>query len=106
MPGDSTAIDCYMNAELRSVYEVVMPWFKEARNEPGISWPQFIHVPEEYSKLPYKLMIVGQQPGGWQDDPEKKLGLVSLLDCYKSFVDEKSLDEPHFGAQKMNCNGD
>lgn len=47
---------------------------------PNLSKPLLINIPEEYYKQPTKLMIFGQQTRGWG-----RGSISDLLSCYKKF---------------------
>lgn len=50
------------------------------------SWPLLLHVWEEdYSKAPIKLMIIGQEPNGWDAELTTAEDVVSSMAVYEHF---------------------
>jgi len=69
--------------KLIQIYSDAMPTFEKVSSEhKGVSDPLFMSVPDGYSQTNVRLLIVGQQTHGWQNE---KVGVKGLLQTYRNF---------------------
>lgn len=93
-----------MNRQLLEVYSRVLDhdiWSRLA-NEPELSGPLLIEVPDAFHNARVKLMIVGQQTKGWE---HTKAGIEGLLAYYRRFELGKRKRSPFWRAARSiyNC---
>jgi hypothetical protein len=73
-----------MNEHLRVLYEAAFPTFGEiAAGSEKVSWPLLLEVPEGYSSVPVKLLVVGQETRGWGSGVPRDVEEVVAL--YRAF---------------------
>jgi hypothetical protein len=77
-----------LNAKLRSLYGQALPRLRTlVASEETLSNPHFISVPESYTTIPTRILVVGQQTNGWGDRNlcGRSNALDALMTLYANF---------------------
>lgn len=77
-----------MNERLRAAYAPALATIRERfADRPEISEPLFMHVPDGYSRVAIKLMVVGQETFGWREglDTSASDPVLALCSLYAGF---------------------
>jgi hypothetical protein len=91
-----------INTQLLDYYSKILGNLKTIRlSSGGLSNPHLLSVPPEYLQVNNRIMIVGQQAGGWNDEmpADDQQYLVALMNLYTSFIESgKSNSSPFWQA--------
>lgn len=60
----------------------------------GVSWPFLMHVHDEYVNAPKKLMFVGMETHGWNDEAETWPTYSEVAALYRSFMEKENVSSP------------
>ena len=59
-----------------------------------VSWPFLMHVHDEYVNAPKKLMFVGMETHGWNDEAETWPTYAEVTALYRSFMEKEKVNSP------------
>lgn len=60
----------------------------------GVSWPFLMHVHDQYVNAPKKLMFVGMETHGWNDEVTSWPTYAEVTALYKSFMEKQGISSP------------